>query len=378
MTIISQEKLNKHTIFAKDFVSCAQAFIDCRTPGSDKKENYSMIGPGVTQSSKQFVNLQEPHGFNIGAAAMPSECTNNLHIHFTAEVFYQHSGTYQFRWGNQGQHTYAIGSGDVFSPKTWLFRGFQNIGEDNGFVFTVLGEDNTGGIIWHPKVLEDAKGHGLYLTADNQVLDTVENPDADTTQDMIDPLTAEEIATLREPTPEDMIKRVVKFDDLNWSEEALLCSKTQGGACAIAPVIGWGMTEDREHEPPIYNPHGASLEWLKIPAGNAVKCHRSTETQVLKIHQGCVEITLNRPQDGTVSNTLTSKDIISIPQNAWRTFTNVGDDDAYILVVNNGDARNRLEWDNAVIQDAKHNGFGLDISGYMTLYSLAKYSNPVD
>ncbi len=377
MTVIDKHTLHRHTIYAKDFVSCNQAFIDCRTPGSDKKENYSMIGPGVSQSSEQFVNLTTPHGFNIGAAAMPKGCVNNLHIHFTAEVFYLNSGDYEFRWGNAGEHTYTLTEGDVFSPRTWLFRGFRNVGRDDGFVFTVLGGDDTGGIIWHPKVLQDAKQHGLLLTAKNQVIDTIANPDADTDQDMISPLSDAEMATLRQPTPEQMLQQVVHFKDLNWSDDALLCGKTDGGACAMAPVIGWGMTEDRNHTPKIYNPHGFSVEYLKIPVDSQVKLHRTHAPQVLKIHAGTVEISLNRPEHNTVSSTLNKKDIISVPVGAWRTFTNVGDTDVYMLVINGNDAPNRIEWDTAVVHNACDAGYGLDKSGYLALYSLIKYSNPM-
>jgi 4-hydroxy-2-oxoheptanedioate aldolase len=39
-------------------------------------------------------------------------------------------------------------------------------------LFTVLGQDDTGGIIWGPSVLRDAAGHGLYLRADNTIVDT--------------------------------------------------------------------------------------------------------------------------------------------------------------------------------------------------------------
>ena len=377
MTIIDKQTLKNHTIYAKDFVSCNQAFIDCRTPGSDQKENYSMIGPGVSQSSKQFVNLKTPHGFNIGAAAMPKGCVNNLHIHFTAEVFYLNSGEYEFRWGNAGEHTYCLTEGDVFSPRTWLFRGFRNVGRDDGFVFTVLGGDDTGGIIWHPDVLNEAKNHGLLLTAKNQVLDTVANPDINPQQELITPLTGEQLATLRQPSPEQMLKQVVHFKDLNWSDESLLCAKTNGGACAMAPVIGWGMSEYRDHTPKIYNPHGFSVEWLKIPTGNSVKLHRINENQVVKIHQGQVKITLNRPEDGEVSSTVAKKDIVSVPAKAWRTFTNVGSTDVYMLIINGSDSPNRIEWDKAIITEAIHAGYGLDKSGYMALYSLIKYSNPM-
>ena len=39
-------------------ISCNTAFIDCRTPGSDLKENYALIGSGVSQNPDQFINLQ--------------------------------------------------------------------------------------------------------------------------------------------------------------------------------------------------------------------------------------------------------------------------------------------------------------------------------
>lgn len=37
-------------------------------------------------------------------------------------------------------------------------------------VFTVLGGDNTGGIIWHPSVLAAASEYGMYLSKDNMLI----------------------------------------------------------------------------------------------------------------------------------------------------------------------------------------------------------------
>jgi len=76
----------------EDLVPCSLAFIDCKIPGSDRKVNYSVIGAGVTQSHDQVVNLAEPHGFALGVAAMPHGVTNNLHMHYTAEVFMIYRG----------------------------------------------------------------------------------------------------------------------------------------------------------------------------------------------------------------------------------------------------------------------------------------------
>ena len=378
MTKITQDQLKEYTIKASDFVSCAQAFIDCRTPGSDKKENYSMIGPGVTQSDEQFVNVAEHHGFNIGGAAMPKECTNNLHIHFTAETFYLHRGQWEFRWGNKGENTATLSDGAIFSPRTWLFRGFRNVGSDDGFIFTVLGGDDTGGIIWHPTVLKEAEKYGLVLTAENKVLDTTK--DTSTSIDdieLIQSLTQEQMSTLRQPTPEQMMKQVVTFEELDWSDDALLSTKTEGGKCRMAPAIGWGMTEDRDHTPKIYNPHGYSVEWLEVPVGQSVKLHAFHQRQVLKMHTGTVEVVLNRPEDGQVSSSISSKDVISIPTGAWRTITNIGTETAFVLVINGSDSVNRIEWDITVLKEAQANGFSLDISGYIALESLVKYSNPM-
>ena len=374
---MTKKDLDTHIIRSKDFVSCNQAFIDCRTPGSDKKENYSMIGPGVSQSDDQFVNLKEFHGFNIGAAAMPKGCINNLHIHFTAEMFFVYKGDWEFKWGNRGENTAVLSSGAVFSPRTWLFRGFRNVGADDGFVFTALGGDDTGGIIWHPDVLKEAKKHGLLLTESNKVIDTVENPDYNTEQGLIEPMTEKQMSTLRQPNSDEMKKQIVTFEELNWSENALLCSKIEGGNCSMAPVIGWGMTQDREHTPKIFNPHGFSVEWLKIPAGQVVSLHRISQKQVLKIYRGSVEVSLNKPSEEVLSTNLEQKDILSIPENVWRCFKNNSDSDVFILVINGGDSPNRIEWSEDVILNARKNDYDVDQSGYLALHSLVKYSKPM-
>ena len=96
-------ELERRTVRRSEWVSSNVAFIDCRTPGSERKENYAFIGPGVSQNADQFVNLTERHGYNVGAAGMPNGVTNNLHLHFTAEVFINFGGTFPVRWGVDGK-----------------------------------------------------------------------------------------------------------------------------------------------------------------------------------------------------------------------------------------------------------------------------------
>ncbi len=153
---------------------CKTAFIDAHTPGSDQKENFTIIGGGVSESADQHVHITTPHGFNIGAAGQPPKCRNSLHSHRTAEVFFVLSGRWRFfwgRWGTAGE--VVLEEGDIFNIPTGIFRGFENIGTDYGMIMAILGGDDAGGgVIWAPQVIEDAADHGLVLSEKGKLYDT--------------------------------------------------------------------------------------------------------------------------------------------------------------------------------------------------------------
>ncbi len=79
--------MEKYIVRYADLKPCKTAFIDAHTPGSDQKDNFTIIGSGVSESAEQFVHISETPGFNIGAAGQPPKCFNSLHYHNTAEVF---------------------------------------------------------------------------------------------------------------------------------------------------------------------------------------------------------------------------------------------------------------------------------------------------
>ncbi|WP_349359544.1 cupin domain-containing protein [Stappia sp.] len=150
---------------------CKTAFIDAHTPGSDQKENFTIIGGGVSESPDQYVHIRETPGFNIGAAGQPPKCRNSLHSHTTAEVFFVLKGRWRFFWGRHGTAGEFIAEeGDIFNIPTGIFRGFENIGTDYGMIMAILGGDDAGGgVTWAPQVIEDARAHGLVL-GENGVL----------------------------------------------------------------------------------------------------------------------------------------------------------------------------------------------------------------
>ncbi len=213
-----------------ELIPCRTAFIDAHTPGSDQKENFTIIGGGVSESADQHVHISIPHGFNIGAAGQPPKCRNSLHSHRTAEVFFVLSGRWRFfwgRWGTAGE--VVLEKGDIFNIPTGIFRGFENIGEDYGMIMAILGGDDAGGgVIWAPQVIEDAEAHGLALAETGKLYDTKAG---DALPEGVAPmvkLTEAEANAFPEPTTREVVGGYVR----RYWDMVALADKTP------CPVIG--------------------------------------------------------------------------------------------------------------------------------------------
>ncbi len=171
---MNQNYMEKNIVRYGNLQPCKTAFIDAHTPGSNQKENFTILGVGVSESKDQHVHLTEKVGFNIGAAGQPPKCRNSLHSHRTAEVFFVLKGRWRFfwgRWGSAGEVT--LEEGDIFNIPTGIFRGFENIGSDYGMLMAILGGDDAGGgVIWAPQVIQDAAKHGLLLSESGRLYDT--------------------------------------------------------------------------------------------------------------------------------------------------------------------------------------------------------------
>ena len=371
---VSLAELERRTIRRSALVSAENAFIDCRTPGSDGKLNYAIIGSGVSETD-QFINLDVPHGYQLGGAAMPPGVNNSLHMHFTAEVFIVVAGTYQFRWGRSHIDGEYVGeAGDIISIPTWVFRGFTNVGGEDNFIFTILGRDETGGLLWEPDVLRQAEGHGLHLTVANHLIDTVAGDVLTDDIELVAPMTADQVAGMRSVTVDDMRSRVTTDNDRRFADAALLCNVLPGGNARLALVIGYGMSEDRSQEPRVHNPHGFTVAAVRANYLQGMLLHRHHESQVLIVISGEWLVTLNEPGDQAIEVRIAENDTLSVPPGAWRRIVNVSDvDDAELVVINGGDGRNRLEWHDDVVDAAREAGVGLDANGYLAPWSLIKH-----
>jgi hypothetical protein len=115
-TDVTAAEIEHRTIRRAELVPDTSAFIDTILPECKGKANYALIGPGVAENPDQIVPVTEPHGFNLGVAALPHGVTNSLHLHFTAEVFSCMSGRWTFQWGIDGASPISVTTTRGCSP----------------------------------------------------------------------------------------------------------------------------------------------------------------------------------------------------------------------------------------------------------------------
>jgi quercetin dioxygenase-like cupin family protein len=367
--MLNKDELQQRFIPFSSLRYSTDAFIDYRIPGCAPKRNYALIGSGVSQNPNQPVSLREKHGFQVGGVSMPAGTTNPPHMHFTAEVFICTKGQWEMHWGFNPEPLRAeIGAGDILTVPTWIYRGFKSMGPDDAFLFTALGRDDTGGILWGPWTLDAARAQGVHLTEDYRIIDEQLGQTWGEGDKRLQPMTRHEIDALRKWTPEQMAQRVVRYSDLQWSGDALLDSCLPGCGGAMAPVIGLGMSQDRNHLAPVYNAHGFSIEWLHLPAGGSMSRHNLEDKQVLVVYEGQLAIDIegsDAPTTIAAHGSAEGWDSYAMPANTWRSYRNTGNASAVVLVMTAGDHRKDLLWDDSVVQAAVALDRAIDANGYV-------------
>ena len=188
-------------------------FVEGKLKGHQDRKNYSVIGPGVSEYAKQNVKIAEAHGFNIGAVSAAQNNGSGLHSHTTAEVFLIHSGIWRFYWGTDGKEGEVIlNRGDVASFPTNMFRGFQNVSDQEALMFVVLGENDPGVITWTPKLLKEAKKTGMLLMDDNSLID-IEKQKIPEGKNTVEPLEDKDLEKFDHYTSEEIEKFVIRYND---------------------------------------------------------------------------------------------------------------------------------------------------------------------
>jgi mannose-6-phosphate isomerase-like protein (cupin superfamily) len=312
----TQDAMAARLVRYADLVPCRTAFIDTRTPGSTEKENFTIIGPGVSESADQFVHITEKHGFNIGAARQPFGCVNSQHSHDTAEVFVVHSGHWRLPFGpNKEDGFIDIGPGDVCSVPIHMFRGFEKLDEGKGFLFTVLGEDDPGKVTWAPAVFEAAADHGLKLAKGGRLIDTSTGEYELKDVELEGAIGDEAVFDLKTPPAEKLRRCVVAAADMVANPASPLAGEGVEEAGVIVPQ----PTDDGFATGPIQGwwPHGFNVRRLTLQTGAYVPDHARREAEVLFVQEGTLEV---RWPDGSL--TLGAGDTLTVPIGLPHSFRN--------------------------------------------------------
>ena len=282
----AQADMQQRIVRYADLVPCYNAFVDTRTPGSEAKENFSIIGPGVSENPAQHVHIAEPHGFNIGGARQPPHCVNSQHSHDSAEVFAVMNGNWRFDLGEDGTDAQvALGPGDLISLPVRTFRGFTNIGSETAYLFAVLGNDDPGRVIWAPQVFSMARDYGLVLLETGRLVDTAAGERLAAGMVPMTPTSAATAATMRRVLPREAEAFVMRASSVP----------------AVTTLIG--------DDAPIDWPHGFAVTRAVIAPGGAHRVPPAAVAQVVFVQAGSVNCRCDGQQ-----MTLTTGDTFTVPR----------------------------------------------------------------
>lgn len=328
--MVTQSEMEARIVRYGDLVPCTAAFIDARTPGSDKKENFTIIGPGVSENPGQHIHVAIPHGFNIGGARQPKGCLNSQHSHETAEVFLVHSGQWAFRCGHDAKDAEVLlKKGDTISIPVNVFRGFECLSDGDSFLFAILGGDDPGHVTWAPYVFEAAKGHGLVLLANGQLIDTVagESPPAGATVQRATSMA--DIGAFRRMTQADLDARVISPNEIDDGEATVLTNAAHG--VREGPVLGPANAHEGIRAGKVAAPHGFQFRRFVLEPHAQLPRHARVEEEVLFVHEGGVMIAW---VDGEIA--LARGDSFTIPKGLYREWR-ARSTGATVFVVRGGD-----------------------------------------
>ena len=294
--------MNNRLAKFEDLVPSTLPFVEGKMDGHKERKNYSIVGPGVAEDSKQFVKIAMPHSFNLGAVSAMPKNGSGLHSHTTAEVFIIYSGKWKFYWGAEGKDETILSTGDIISMPTNMFRAFENAGDEEGLIFVVLGGDDPGIITWVPSVLEKAKQTGMALLNDNSLIDLSKN-EIPKDKSLLEPISSEEIKKFDNYKLKELEKFICKFSDrINQVNKV-------NDNFYLIQILG-NKFENKEYAPLINQDTGFNLSILKCKIGQITNLKFEKPT-ILFSRTGKWEIMIDDFQC-----ILNPKDTISIPINS--------------------------------------------------------------
>jgi mannose-6-phosphate isomerase-like protein (cupin superfamily) len=200
----------------------------------------------------------------------------------------------------------------LISIPTQAFRGFENIGEDIGFLWAVLGGDEPGRVLWAPRVFEMAQDFGLALLDDGSLIDLAAGEVIPSGKALLPPTTLEQMAKLTKLSDEDLESHCVRAPA---DAEIKDCQPP-----SIETLVGPGSGHNWYH--------GFTVERVTIPTGQALSAERFDGSEVWFVADGKALIIANSEEAEVGPG-----DTATVPSQSLRSLRCIGEKPAVLVRV---------------------------------------------
>ena len=158
----------------------------------------------------------------------------------------------------------------------------------------------------------------------------------------------------------EMESHVARFADQKSSDKAFIDTRIPGHEREIFSIIGGGVMEDPEMNPPIAA-QDFHLAMIRSEPGKGAALHAHLTQEVFMPLTGRWAIFWG--PDGGKEVILGPHDVISVPIHVMRGFRNISDQSAMMLAVVGGNDPGRVGWPDSMKEMAAAAGLTLDSEG---------------
>lgn len=150
-------------------------FIDSILPGHQRM-NYALIGDTASEDDAFEPLVTAPHGFQVGMVKAKPGNGPAYHTHDYIEAFMPMTGQWRFYWGENADKVdgeTVIGPWDLITLPPKLWRGFENIGDEDAWLLSILEEHKVFASkdpYWAPQVEAEAKAQGFYADPSGKMI----------------------------------------------------------------------------------------------------------------------------------------------------------------------------------------------------------------
>lgn len=364
-TVTVQEMLTRVARYS-DATFSEAAFLDSVLPEYQRKI-INVIGAGVTEDPSMQPGITAVEGFNIGYIQAAKGRGAALHCHETVEVFMPLTGRWEIHWGDHGEEAVELDRFDVISVPVGIMRGFRCLEGEESVLVAIIGGTDPGKVAWPQDLLAGAREAGYALDEGGNIVDLNAGESGALAraghEDVSDGATGRPIARA------EVLARVARFDQLDFSEAAFIDSLLPEYKRKIINVIGPGVTEDADLKPAITAVEGFNLTMIKAEKGHGASLHGHTTVEVFVALTGRWAIYWG--DEGENEIVLEPFDVISVPVGVDRGFRNESDGEQLLMAIIGGDDAGKVSWPELLVARVEALGYARDVDGHIGPVAVA-------